>query len=67
MLLNTLYSEEYCNLVPGGNSMYTSYSKSPCRNAFFTLNCCNGQSKFAAKENKTRTMLIFVTGANVSK
>ena len=51
---------------PGGKSMYTSSDNSPCRKAFFTSNCCNGQSRFAAKDNKTQTVLILATGENVS-
>ena len=51
---------------PGSKSMYTSSNNSPCRKAFFTSNCYNGQSRFAARDNKTRTVLILATGANVS-
>ena len=33
---------------------------------FFISNCCNGQSKFTAKDNNTRTVLILATSVNVS-
>ncbi|KAJ9703245.1 hypothetical protein PVL29_004865 [Vitis rotundifolia] len=47
-------------------SIYTSSDISPCRKTFFTSNCCNGQSRFAAKDSNTRIVLILATGANVS-
>ena len=31
---------------------------------FFTSNCCNGQSKFIAKNNNTQIVLILAIGAN---
>ena len=51
---------------PDGKSMYTSSDNLPFRKAFFTSNCCNGQSRFAARDNKTRTVLILAICANVS-
>lgn len=46
--------------------MYIS-SKSPYKNALFTSICVTDQLLTAAKDSKTRTVVIFATGANASK
>ena len=37
-------------------------SKKARRKAFFTLNYCNGQSRFAIKDNKTWIVLVLIVG-----
>ena len=50
---------EFAMLYHGGKPMYTSSSKSLCRNAFFTSNCHKGQSRLVAIDNKTLMVFIF--------
>ena len=46
--------------------MYTSSSKSPWRKVLLTSYCWSSQPLDAATDRKQHTMVILVTGANVS-
>lgn len=50
----------------GGGSIFTSSSKSPCKKALLTSNCCKYQSKLSAKDYNTCTVFIVAAGTNVS-
>lgn len=55
------------SMKPGGAFMYTSYVKSPLRNAFFTSSWCRGQSRFTAIGKSTSMVFSFATRENVSE
>lgn len=47
------------------NDFFNMMTFLPYRNAFFTSNCGNSQSKFTLKDNMTHTRLILDIGTNV--
>ena len=55
--LQTLFMSNHWSKLDGA-SIYTSFSKSPCKNAFFTSNCCKHQSKLAANDKSTCRVLF---------
>ena len=63
--LQTRLGEWLCG-CPGGSFMNTFSSSSPCKNALHTSIWYNDQPRLTAIDNKTRTIVIFATGAKVS-